>query len=99
MWHECAEGERPVRHGVLLVSGILRQGAFGAGRLSGWHEDGVVAEAAMAAWLSRDGAGEVAQLCGRSAIRKHQGGCADEGRGAVLVAHVTELRQEQVEVR
>ena len=52
VWHECAEGERPVRDVVLLVGVVLRQCAFVAVRLVGWHEDRVVAEAAGAAGLA-----------------------------------------------
>src|SRR6478609_5676459 len=72
MWHECAEGERPVRDVVLLVGVELRQGAFGALRLVGWKEDRVVAEAVRPARCTRDRAGEAPELGGGPPVGQHE---------------------------
>src|SRR6476660_3397618 len=61
VWRESAEGERPVRDVVLLVGVVLRQCAFVAVLLVGWHEDRVVSEAASAARLARQGGGEASE--------------------------------------
>src|SRR4051794_8347131 len=89
------EGAAAVADGVLL--GRFELGG-GAGVALG-HEDRVVAEAVLTARRPHDDSVEPALRHALAAAGQHESGRAGEPGGAVLVGHVSQLRQEQLEVR